>query len=244
MQGRTDAGTDVAEQTDAATGIVDALSALGVEAAITDVLRQAPGAVRLLRFSHGEALCHEGAEIGALYVVRRGRIKLLSYLPDGRARIVRLHRRGSVIGLNGLLGETHDHTAVAVDAVEVYQIPLILLRPVKEQNPAAYSHLLEHWYDDLNTADIWITQFSTGPIRGRVARLLLFLLDLEDNGGARELTLLSCEETAEVLGVTPESVSRVLAGFKRAGLLTACTAAGGEERFQCDVSALSAEAQA
>jgi CRP/FNR family transcriptional regulator len=119
-----------------------------------------------------------------------------------------------MIGLNGLLGEVHEHTAIAVDQVEVYQIPLNLLILLREQDPVAYSRLLEQWYSYLNTADTWITAFSTGPIRGRVARLLQFLVDLDEDSGPGEMTLLNCEEMAEVLGVTPESVSRVLGGLQ------------------------------
>jgi len=242
MQGEEQASGDIPDQSGAVIQIAEELAALGIEAAITEVLQHAPGAVRLTTYKPGDTLYHEGAEIGALYVVRRGRIKLLSYLPDGRARIVRLHKRGSVIGLNGLLGDTHQHTAVAVDQVEVYQIPLNLLSPLKQQDPVAYSRLLEQWHSYLNTADTWITEFSTGPIRGRVARLLLFLIDLDEDSGPQELTLLSCEEMAEVMGVTPESVSRVLAEFKRSGILTAQGDAAAE-RYHCDLAALSGEAR-
>jgi CRP-like cAMP-binding protein len=241
MQGEEQARSDVGDEAGAVIPAAEELAALGIDAAILDVLGQAPGSVRLIAYQPGDSLYHEGAEIGALYVVRRGRIKLLSYLPDGRARIVRLHKRGAIIGLNGLLGEAHEHAAVAVDQVEVYQIPLTLLSPLKQQDPVAYSQLLEQWHSYLNTADTWITEFSTGPIRGRVARLLLFLIDLDEDSGPRELTLLSCEEMAEVLGVTPESVSRLLAEFKRSGILIA-VGEGTAERYRCDLSALSGEA--
>jgi CRP-like cAMP-binding protein len=46
---------------------------------------------------------------------------------------------------------------------------------------------------------------------------------------------------AEVLGVTPESVSRLLAEFKRSGILIA-VGEGTAERYRCDLSALSGEA--
>jgi CRP-like cAMP-binding protein len=242
MQGEEHAGTDAGDQRGAVIQAAEDLAALGIDAAILGVLQHAPGAARLIAYQPGDSLYQEGAEIGALYVIRRGRIKLLSYLPDGRARIVRLHKRGGIIGLNGLLGEVHEHAAIAVDQVEVYQIPLNLLRPLKQQDPVAYSQLLEQWHSYLNTADTWITEFSTGPIRGRVARLLVFLIDLDEDSGPRELTLLSCEEMAEVLGVTPESVSRVLAEFKRSGILVALDA-GAAERYRCDLSALSGEAR-
>lgn len=242
MPGEEQATNEFAAEPGAGGQAVEELTALGIDAGILEVISRTPGAVRLVTYQPGDSLYHEGSEITALYVVRRGRIKLLSYLPDGRARIVRLHNRGGVIGLNGLLGEVHEHTAIAVDRVEVYQIPLKLVVVLRERDAIAYSRLLEQWHSYLNTADTWITEFSTGPIRGRVARVLLFLVDLDEQSGPSELTLLTCDETAEVLGVTPESVSRVLADFKRSGILTAVGGAD-TERYCCDLPALSREAQ-
>ncbi|MGD2073601.1 MAG: Crp/Fnr family transcriptional regulator [Gammaproteobacteria bacterium] len=223
------------------TDPADGLAELGLDSTLLTLLRDSLGTARLWRYEAGDTLYHEGSDVEALYVIRRGRIKLLSYLPDGRARILRLHKRGGIIGLNGLLGEVHEHTAVAVDPLEVYRIPLGSVGPLKEHDPVAYSHLLEQWHSYLNYADTWITQFSTGPIRGRVARLLLFLADLDEDSGPGEVTLLSGEEMAEVLGVTPESVSRVLADFKRRRLLLA-VGENDTERFRVDLNALSGEA--
>lgn len=219
-------------------GLADDLAQLGLSSGVIEALAPAMESTRLVVYEPGVTLYNEDAEIEALYVIRRGKVKLLSYLGDGRARIVRLHSRAAIIGLNGLLGQRHEHTAIAVDEVEVYQMPLDLLKPIREEDPAAYSHLLEQWNQYLSCADTWITDFSTGPIRGRVARLIRFLADLDDRTGPREVTLLTGEEMSEVLGVTPESVSRVIAEFKRRDILTAV--ADGE-RYLCDLEALGEE---
>ncbi len=214
----------------------------GVDATIIDLLRQEPVLTRSSVYQPGETLYNEGADVEVLYVPRRGKVKLLSYLPDGRARIVRLHKRGSVLGLNGLLGDAHGHTAIAVDQVEAYQIPLNVLLSLKDDDPLAYSQLLEQWHRSLNAADAWITDFSTGAVRGRVARLVQFLIDMDDEHGPREVVLLTGEEMSEVLGVTPESISRTLADFKRLEILVPLDK-GDTECFRCDLGALASEAE-
>jgi CRP/FNR family transcriptional regulator len=78
-----------------------------------------------------------------------------------------------------------------------------------------YLELTEQWHHYLREADVWITQFSTGSIRSRVARLITFLYYLEKEINPGYVRLLSGEEMASILGVTPESVSRVIAEFKR-----------------------------
>lgn len=216
------------------------LGTLGLNADLCGALSQA-AATRAVQYAQGETIYHEGAGVDALYVVRSGRVKLLNYLADGRARIVRLHRRGALLGLNGLLGQDREHTAIAIDKVQVYQVPIAPLVALKERDPAAYSSLIEQWYRDLGYADTWITEFSTGAIRGRVARLIRFLSGWEADADACELALLTGEEMAEVLGVTPESVSRVVADFKRRRILHPVEGGGGE-RYRCDPTALAREA--
>ena len=195
------------------------LIALGLSKEILDAFEPAITATQLVHHASGEIICHEATDIDALYVIRKGRIKLLNYMENGRARIVRLHNRGSIIGLNGLMDEMHTHTAVAIDDVSMYQIPMHLINTVKSKDPEAYSRLLEYWHEYLRMADTWITDFSTGSVRGRVARLVRFLMETDEATGPREVSLLTVEEMSEILGVTPESVSRCMADLKRKNIL-------------------------
>lgn len=170
-------------------------------------------------YEPGEAIYLSGEESRSLFIVDTGLVKLMSYMPNGRSRIVRLHRRGSMIGLDGLMDEDHEHSAIAVDQVNAYQLPHGELQRWKQQEPQLYARLLEKWYEYLNYADTWITEFSTGSVKGRVARLISFLARFDEETGPRVVELLTTEEMSEILGVTPESVSRVVAEFKREGLL-------------------------
>ena len=172
-------------------------------------------------YQPGEAIYVNGEESRSLFIIHSGLVKLLSYMPNGRSRIVRLHRRGSMIGLDGLMDEDHEHSAIAVDAVTTYQVPHGQLLGWKQDAPQLYAQLLEQWYQYLNYADTWITEFSTGSVKGRVARLIGFLADFDADTGPQVVELLTTEEMSEILGVTPESVSRVVAEFKRDGLLQA-----------------------
>ena len=157
----------------------------------------------------------EGSTADTVYIISKGMVKLLSYLPNGRARIVRLHGPGHIVGLGGLLQPEYEHTAVATDNVEILKIPISFIKETRKQDPGFYLELSEQWHHYLREADVWITQFSTGSIRSRVARLITFLSYLEREANPGFVRLLSGEEMALVLGVTPESVSRVIADFKR-----------------------------
>jgi CRP/FNR family transcriptional regulator len=118
-----------------------------------------------------------------------------------------------------VLGQPYEHTAVAVEGTDAYRIPVGELLRIRSENPELYCRLLECWFDYLQEADLWISEFSTGSIKARVARLVNFLSEIEDAVSPGEVKLLTCEEMAEILGATPESVSRVLAEFKRSDIL-------------------------
>jgi CRP/FNR family transcriptional regulator len=168
-----------------------------------------------------QILFREGEPADTVFALRRGLVKLVAYSPDGRMRIVRLHGPGSLLGLGGLLNPSHEHTAVAVDKVEADCLSLPCVARLRKDDPELYCRLQEIWYAHLRSADLWITDFSTGSIRARVARLVNFLATLQRDAASGRVELLTCEEMAGILGVTVESVSRTLAEFKRKRLLKA-----------------------
>jgi CRP/FNR family transcriptional regulator len=186
-------------------------------------------------YKPGETIYSNEGESKLLFVIREGMVKLLTYLPNGRTRIVRMHKRGSMIGLDGLINQSHEHTAMAIDEVSVFQIPHTELQRWRDEETRLYSHLLEKWHEYLGYADTWITDFSTGNVKGRVARLIRFLSKFESETGPQIVELLTTEEMSEILGVTPESVSRVVAEFKRDGLLEGIEN-NTESLFSCDLS--------
>lgn len=194
-------------------------------------------------WSAKQVVYREGEPAQGVLAVRRGLLKLVAHAPDGRMRIVRLHGAGALVGLGGLLDPVREHTAVAVDEVEADCVALAAVARLGRDCPALYCRLLESGYAQLRSADRWLTEFSTGSVRARVARLVNFLGTLQSEGAALEVELLSCEDMAAILGVTVESVSRVLAEFKRERWLRAVCRAPAK-RYRRDAGALQRIAQA
>ena len=189
-----------------------------------------------------EVIYREGEPAERIYVIRNGLVKLLSYLPNGRARIVRLHASDHWIGLEGLLGQLHEHTAIAVDDVEVQHVAVHSLQRLNRDTPGVLGQLLCQWHGALVHADRWIADFSTGGIKPRVARLLEYLAELEYGRPLERVELLTVCEMAEILGVTQESVSRILATFKRGEILQRHSDPG-REVYRLDAFRLQREAR-
>lgn len=205
-------------------------------------LTQRLGGLRMVTFHHHDVIYRESPNAPSVHLLVSGLVKLVTHVSDDRLRIVRLLCGGDFLGLDALVEGGHRQTAVALGEVSLYRVPVPMLLGLKTRDPAFYCRLLECWYVHLAYADTWITEFSTGPIRPRVARLLRFLSQRAGVAGMPQVRLLTCEEVAEVLGVTPESASRWLAEFKRDGLLR--RASGTDpDLFFCDLAGLDAIAR-
>lgn len=169
-----------------------------------------------LHFGKGDMLYRSGEPAEHVFTVREGAVKLVHYTADGDERIVRLLRRGDVTGLEALLGEPYHHHAVAVDPALTCRIPAAVVADISRQRPHFHYQLLTRWQRAVDETDAWLTVLSTGPVRARVARLLLRLAENEPGGTCFMPTR---EDMGAILGVTTESVSRATAELKRTGVI-------------------------
>ncbi|MDD3449890.1 MAG: Crp/Fnr family transcriptional regulator [Gammaproteobacteria bacterium] len=153
----------------------------------------------------------------SIYTLRSGLVKLVRYLPKGVERIVRLVRPGGVAGLELLVDGRYHHTAVAVQESEACRIPVVVLRGLKQRHPEVHRELVRRWQETVDEADRFITAFATGAAPVRMARLLLQLCGDEDPSpiSAR----VGRDVLAGVLGISTETASRIMADFKRRGLV-------------------------
>lgn len=204
----------------------------GNEASGLDCIRE-KSTCKFKHFTASEIIYREGDAVSRVHIIRNGIVKLIRYLPNGRARIIRLHSKGHWLGFEGLIGAPYDHTAIAVGDVEVNYAPINSLKQLEDSDPGLYGDLLKHVYEHLIQADKWIADFSTGGIKPRVARLLLYLSDIEYGESSNMIDLLTVHELADVLGVTQESVSRILADLKRRNTLQKTTQSD-EETYEMD----------
>lgn len=151
-----------------------------------------------------------------LFTLRVGVLKLVQYLPDGSQRIVRLLQQGDTFGLEALVGQPYQHDAIALVDCGVCAIPVAVIDHLGSEQPRLYRELMARWQQALNEADAWLTQFTTGTARQRIARLLLRLTCPERG---HHLPLFGREDLGAMVGLTTETVSRTIAELRRQGLL-------------------------
>lgn len=168
-------------------------------------------------FEKAGALYREGDPGDHVFTVREGVVKLVHYdRRTGGERIVRLLKRGDVAGLEALLGQPYRQHAVALDSVLTCRIPVTVINDLNRRLPNFHHELMTRWQHAVNEADAWLTELGTGPVKARVARFLVRLVEAEPGDSC---FLPAREDLGAMLGVTTESVSRTTADFKRSGLI-------------------------
>lgn len=185
--------------------------------------------VEKFEIERGNTLYSCGGKSEYIYTIRKGMIKLVQYLPEGSQRIVRLLREADIVGIEATVGTEYEHDAVALETTELCRYPVHSVRQLSRSDNALHQDLMGRWHSALHEADEFVTQLSTGSAKQRVARLLLKLSESDENAAC---TLYSREDLGAILGITTETTSRVIAEFKRNGLLIEVE--GKASKFLCD----------
>ena len=182
----------------------------------------------------GSVIYQAGTHKKFVYSIRHGMVKLVHVSKDGTNRIVRLLGPGSAIGLELLdVADVYHHTAVAVTKVDLCRIPVPTMMQLKSNHPILCQQIAKQLQEQLDLADQWIVTLGGGTARQRVAHLLLILDEFFANEDG-SFILLNREDMAAMTAVVVETVSRVIAEFKRQKILYKTKG----KLYMCNVAAL------
>ncbi len=165
----------------------------------------------------GTRLYDEATAGNHAYTIRRGLLKLTKAMPNGDDRIVRLISRSDFIGLEILLNEPYRHTAIAITPIELCYLRLDVLQALDSHSPFFRRQLMARWQKSVDEAESMITELATGKAASRLAH---FILKYFSDGLAEVWNSPARHDIAQTLGITTETASRLMAEFKRTGLIS------------------------
>ena len=176
---------------------------------------------RLIRelYQPREVLFHEGDPASYLFALRSGQLKLTSSMSDGRQQILRIAVSGQLLGIETLNGQRYPFTAEALTDVVACKISHDDLRKIIEVNPAISLRVIETLSHELDQAESLIRDLGLKTAPEKVASFLLSLIPLRGDPNAELPLRLSRREIAEMLGLTEETTSRVMADFARKNII-------------------------
>jgi CRP-like cAMP-binding protein len=164
----------------------------------------------------GDFLYKEKEAAKFVYTIRSGLLKQVRYLANGSYRVIRLLRQGDLAGIEALNGLPYLHHTITLQDTSVCRIPVEDIEQLNHKSSHLYKRLTTHWQKVQNDADIWLTELTVGNSRKRVANLLIYLAS---NSANDSFYLPTREDIGALLAITTETASRIIAEFKRLGLL-------------------------
>ncbi len=163
-----------------------------------------------------EVIYRKGALGRTVFSICKGAVKLELSTPDGQPRVVRVLQAGAVFGLEILSDSHYHHTVTCLGRVQLCEIPAEAINEAAVHNADLHATLMQLWQVQADEADAVIAELCTGAARLRLARLLLHMVRGHITHTCQSM---SREDMASLLDLTPETVSRTMAAFKRSGLV-------------------------
>ncbi len=163
----------------------------------------------------GERLFQQGMPTHDLFILKHGHVKLTSSLPDGRCQGLRLARPWSVLGIEALGMDSHPFSAEALTDVQVCTFRHRDMLKALESNPEMSLKLVTMLSAELRQA---MAQIRNIGVLNASERVAWFLLSTAVDNTCPPV---SRSDIAEILGLTMETVSRVLSRLRQHGLVDA-----------------------
>src|ERR1700760_3600671 len=173
-------------------------------------------------YPRGAVLFVEGQDPRGVFILCNGRVKMYGASATGKSVIFRIAEAGEVIGLPSTLsGKAYEVTAGAREPVQANFIRRDeFMSYLRHHNEAALKvAVMLSTIHYATCQEVRYLGLSTSPAE-KLARYLLDQKSAEGDATKRKVTVsLTHEEIANTLGTSRETVSRVLASFKRKHLI-------------------------
>jgi CRP/FNR family transcriptional regulator len=184
-------------------------------------LRRLGDLAEVLSLKSGAVLIREGEPATHVFNITGGSLRVYKLLPDGRRQITGFLFAGDFLGL--AIGETYVFSAEAMEASTVCRFRKGPFRALVADSPPLEHMLLDRTSHELAAAQ---NQMLLLGRKTAIERMASFLLDLPTHDPARPSAPghvrlpMKRGEIADYLGLTIETVSRVLTRMKVKGLIS------------------------
>lgn len=170
----------------------------------------------------GRVLLSRGLPFTALYEVHSGSCKSVITTSDGQEQIAAFHIAGEILGVEAIADGSYGATIVALEDSVFRAMPFDRVNALAQEDAGFQRTLCATMSREIRrsrTVALWL---ATMHAEQRLASFLLDLADRYDARGysSREFVLrMSRREIGIHLGLSHETVSRVLCGFHRQSLV-------------------------
>lgn len=170
----------------------------------------------------GETVFDEGDALNGIYCIKDGICKLSKLSDNGKDQIVKLVKKGELLGQRSLISEESTNlSAVAVEDMQVCFIPKQEILQFFNENNQFSLNMMKSVCGDLKDADDNMVNLAQKTVKQRLAETLLKLesdFGIHEDGSLK--IQLSREEIAGMIGTATESCIRLLSEFNKEGWIS------------------------
>ena len=170
-----------------------------------------------LKLVPGQTLFHEGDPATRVFTLTTGTLKLYKLLADGRRQVTGFLHPGDFLGIS--IDDEHAFSVEAVEQSQLCWFPRARFDDFVEDDAAMERELYRMAAHELAAAQQQFVLLGRKTASERIATFLLTLDEREARSARHEAGLvrlpMSRSDIADYLGLTKETVSRVISALKR-----------------------------
>ncbi|WP_083615918.1 FNR family transcription factor [Pantoea sp. 1.19] len=170
----------------------------------------------------GQTLFQAGDELKSLYAIRAGSIKSYTITEQGDEQITGFHLAGDLVGFDAIGTLRHPSFAQALETAMVCEIPFETLDDLSGKMPALRQQIMRLMSGEIKGDQEMILLLSKKNAEERMAAFVWNLAQRFGQRGfsPREFRLtMTRGDIGNYLGLTVETISRLLGRFQKNGIL-------------------------
>jgi len=179
-------------------------------------------AIQPASFEPGELLFSQGRLSTSLYSLKQGMVKICSNTADGHEHIVGLSSPGNLlVGLQSINENRYVYTGIAETAVHACKINHKALLDHLNDRPGLAMRLISAMTAQLAHSRALMEVLGHHCAAAKIASFILLMMPKSEHGNCGFPMPFSRMEMANILGLSEETVCRIMAGLKRSGAVFA-----------------------
>lgn len=193
---------------------------MGLDVGDMDKLDQIIG--RRRKIVRGATLFRIGDPFINLYAIRLGHFKTYQINPNGEEQVTGFQMAGELLGMDAISADRHHCSSVALEDSEVCEIPFASLEQLLGEMPTLLRHFHRMMSQEITREQSVMLLLGNMQATQRFAAFIVNLAsryEARGYSGNKFQLRMSREEIGNYLGLTIESISRLLSKFKKEGWL-------------------------
>lgn len=172
-------------------------------------------------FDIGSVFFRQGDPADSVFCIDSGRVKVAVMSPEGKDAIVGLFGAGDFFGEGCLIGQPlRMATATAMTDCQLVRIEHVQMVRILKEAPESGAFFMHHLLARNSRVEEDLVDQLFNSSEQRLARTLLLLANVGEEGGLKPITTPVSQETlAEIVGTTRSRVSHFMNKFRKLGFI-------------------------